>query len=287
MTLYDTGPVGKYYIYIFPSFSFAFISRSRIPVLPMSERTGTENESEELVAFRKQWLAELRQRRAGSIDISSTADPSQLTSSSVVPPNEAPTESNYEINAKQQFPHTEIAHPKTDVLTRHAANSAYTSQGLKKALEVYKLAITSESTGNYEEALSLYRRAFRLDSNVDKAYRREELRLASVSEPHVPSRHHHKPSNHSRTEEIIELLEKTSISHPALTTNDSVTKIISSFPHDLGYEPEDDKENVPLRVIPDELLVLTLSFLDPTSIERFAVVNRKARILSLDPSIWK
>ena len=59
-----------------------------------------KNESEELVAFRKQWLAELRQRRAGSIDTSSTADPSQPTSSSVVPPNEAPTESDYEKDTK-------------------------------------------------------------------------------------------------------------------------------------------------------------------------------------------
>jgi F-box protein 9 len=41
-----------------------------------------------------------------------------------------------------------------------------------------------------------------------------------------------------------------------------------------------------LNKLPDELLVMIIVTLDTTSIERFARVCKKARILTLDPVIW-
>ena len=67
----------------------------------------------------------------------------------------------------------------------------------------------------------------------------------------------------------------------------TLAELISGFPKDLSFEPEDEQKSVPLRKLPDELLVMILRKIDPTSIERFATVNRKARIVALEASIWK
>lgn len=63
--------------------------------------------------------------------------------------------------------------------------------------------------------------------------------------------------------------------------------LISAFSENLKFEPEIEGENTPISLLPDEILVMILCKLEPTSIERFARVNRKARILSLDPVIWR
>ena len=63
--------------------------------------------------------------------------------------------------------------------------------------------------------------------------------------------------------------------------------LISEFPSDLAFEPEDERTASKMALLPDELIVHMLMSLDPSAIERFAAVNRKARMLSLDSSIWR
>jgi len=67
----------------------------------------------------------------------------------------------------------------------------------------------------------------------------------------------------------------------------SLVKIIQSFPVDLRFEPENEKEPVLLNMLPEEVLVLVLSKLDHTSIERFATLSRKARLVTLDSGLWR
>ena len=63
--------------------------------------------------------------------------------------------------------------------------------------------------------------------------------------------------------------------------------ILRSFPESLEFLPENESEPVPLELLPDELLVHILCHLDATAIERFATVNRKARLVTLDSHIWR
>jgi hypothetical protein len=64
-------------------------------------------------------------------------------------------------------------------------------------------------------------------------------------------------------------------------------RLLQGFPQILTFERENEEEGAPLQTLPEELLILILRMLDPTSIERFAAVSRKAFTLSLDNTIWR
>lgn len=49
------------------------------------------------------------------------------------------------------------------------------------SIELYRRAVQAEEQGQLDEALALYRRAFRRNPNVDKLYHREEIALASTT----------------------------------------------------------------------------------------------------------
>ena len=65
-----------------------------------------------------------------------------------------------------------------------------------------------------------------------------------------------------------------------------LTSVLADFARNLVFEPENEEEPVFLNKLPDELLVMIIITLDTTSIERFARVCKKGRILTLDPVIW-
>ena len=65
-----------------------------------------------------------------------------------------------------------------------------------------------------------------------------------------------------------------------------LASLLATFARNLMFEPENEEEPVLLNKLPDELLVIIIVTLDTTSIERFARVCKKARILTLDPVIW-
>jgi len=46
-------------------------------------------------------------------------------------------------------------------------------------------------------------------------------------------------------------------------------------------------EPLALQRLPDEILVHTLRYLGASAIERFARVSRKARVITLDATIWR
>jgi hypothetical protein len=66
-----------------------------------------------------------------------------------------------------------------------------------------------------------------------------------------------------------------------------LASILASFPIPLSFEPEDEGAPSVLQQLPDELLVHILSYLGASAIERFALVSRKARMITLDATIWR
>lgn len=129
---------------------------------------------------------------------------------------------------------------------------------------------------------------------MDKMYHREEKLATILAAKQAPA--HKPPADSVETEDALgELVNKTQHTltlkpadpKTAAAVTGTLADLISNFPETLSFEPEIEQEAVPLRKFPDELLVMILRKLDPTSIECFAMVNRKARIIALEPSIWK
>lgn len=72
------------------------------------------------------------------------------------------------------------------------------------------------------------------------------------------------------------------------TVRASLADILSGFPFEgLKFDVEDEKRPLAIAMLPDEVLVMILSMLDPTAVERFGSVCRKARVMTLDPTIWR
>lgn len=66
----------------------------------------------------------------------------------------------------------------------------------------------------------------------------------------------------------------------------TLASILAGFPPNLKFEREIEEEPIFIDKLPNELLVMVLRKLDAGSVERFARVCRKARLLALDPVLW-
>jgi F-box protein 9 len=168
------------------------------------------------------------------------------------------------------------------------------------ALGVYARAVKHEQAGKLDEALRLYRQAFRMDSNVDKMYHLREKRAARTLEATAPTTT--SPELHKGKEAVISVRSGSDAiaPHAVQTKPPSSTPqhldrqisglladIVASFPQPLSFEPEDERAPLPVQWLPDELLVHILRYLGVTAIERFARVSRKARMITLDTTIWR
>jgi F-box protein 9 len=101
----------------------------------------------------------------------------------------------------------------------------------------------------------------------------------------------HAPEELSFIDDLSEPVETTLVIKPEDSevlpiTTGPLASLLATFAKNLTFEPENEEEPVFLNKLPDELLVMTIVILDTTSIERFARVCKKARILTLDPVIW-
>ncbi|KAI0369166.1 hypothetical protein BV20DRAFT_968356 [Pilatotrama ljubarskyi] len=267
--------------------------------MPVSAETVTE-EPEELVRFRQQWLEELRSKKkpAPSQDAStsSPAAPSTTSPEASAPPHSPPAHHH----AQRRPSH---GHPSSPSSTRRPSAIAPAPFGptLQRAVEVYRKAVYHEQRSELDEALRLYRMAFRLDNNVDRAYHmmEEEMlrKAAALSGPAAPKAHHRKSSSGAGdVDALAQGMQNIDISSGrapvALARGEGVVtgtlaNLVSSWPANLSFEADDEQQGVPIRNLPDELLMIVLRMLDHTALERFARVSRKARVITLDASIWR
>ncbi|PPQ96280.1 hypothetical protein CVT26_005667 [Gymnopilus dilepis] len=164
------------------------------------------------------------------------------------------------------------------------------STKLQKALNVYRRAVELEQQSELDEALLLYRQAFRMDDNVDRAYRREEMLKSILREQQAIQAT--KPAEEvedlaASFQSSVTIKPKSGQSGPIMLSG-TLAKLVQGFMEtELNFKPENENEPVLLNMLPEELLVVILGNLDPTSIERFAAVSKKARVLTLDPGIWR
>lgn len=246
-------------------------------------------EPEELRRFREEWKREVTQRTCpeDSVATSSSSVEQPLSSHAAGDVNDAPI--IHEISPSTSSVLYLDRH--TDFTSRFPTAARNRNQ----ALEVYSQAVQTESQGQLDIALALYRRAFRLDGNVDKAYHRAGLERELSTDfgslaIHTPRTDLASKGSHQEETNVTHLPSGVKSSKSA---RNALHRILTTFPpfDQLSFEPELENQPVLLNKLPDELLVYIirhfLGTVDTGSIERFGLVSRKARILTLDQSIWR
>ncbi len=107
----------------------------------------TEEESEELQRFRQEWLEELH-KRTEAVSPAPTAD-------TIFPGSASPDHGRGRLKSPDSASHPVVKNGKID-------GGACMPPVLRKALDIYRRAIEQEQAGDFDDALLLYRQAFRL-----------------------------------------------------------------------------------------------------------------------------
>lgn len=252
-----------------------------------------DQEPAELARFREQWKAEVRERQAAT---TSGAQSEPITGTSTAAARAiSPARSDASVKtatltdalSASRRPATYVVAGAPTVTAHASHGQSHLSPNLVRAVEVYRKAVFHEQHSQLDEALRLYRQAFRLDANVDRAYFIEEQRAQERSVVQ-PVSHKKIPSTVS-VDGVTRDVQKLEVhKDKSFVTSGFLAQVLKNFPENLVFEPEDEKEGLPpMNLIPDELLLQILRILDYTTIERFAAVSRKARVLSLDSAIWR
>lgn len=173
-----------------------------------------------------------------------------------------------------------------------------------RSLDIYRRAVTHEQRGELDEALTLYRQAFKIHEDVARLYDRQEfhsLRIVPVDRSSI--RGQCEAQDVPGEPDILRLTQDLDRLH---VTSDSAIGVAVTLPANHGvvtgtlasvmspwglltltFEPEDERQPLHLRNLPDELLVHILTFLDIIALEYFGLVDRKARVLTLDSTLWR
>ncbi|KAI1127124.1 hypothetical protein F5Y10DRAFT_243472 [Nemania abortiva] len=168
----------------------------------------------------------------------------------------------------------------------------------KTALDFYEHAVERESTGKLGDSLQLYRKAFRMDDNVDRQYRDKHFagRWAKPTQHQqinpsnaavtVPNTAHHSlegGSSGSGTggDAVVPL------SFPELMASFASLKVEGSPPECEGVEPPP----CPIAALPDEILVHILRDVATADVGDFVrlsqVCKRLAYLVATEDQIWR
>jgi F-box protein 9 len=228
-----------------------------------------EQETDELKSFRENWKREVDEKKRLQQSRQDPAEPAAaLPEQSSTPEASSPHHSN-------------VFRSRND------------------ALEVYSRAVKHEQAGELDDALRLYRQAFRTDSNVDKSYHLKEQRARPLEAISLTATNVEENAENMAAVSIMDARSNpvvpgvvhmnppSSPHHTERQVSGSLASILANFPMPLSFEPEDERALSPLQRLPDELLVHIIRYLGAAAIEHFALVSRKARMITLDVTIWR
>lgn len=257
--------------------------------------------AEELARFREEWKADLNQRLKRTEGTQKPSESTELTAAESI-----------DVDATGTTVPKRPVKPVSPSASATSASGAARGPGFttplsptqSKALDLYRRAVAHEQKSELDEALRLYRQAFRVYEDIARLYDRLEFQTHTIQvldgTTFADLQRDHKLVPVPSTARLSQDLEKLHIKaapsvEPSVTlpaNHGVVTGTLASIMApwaslELKFEPEIEKEPVPLQRLPDELMVHTLEFLDTTTLERFALVNRKARVLTLDSALWR
>lgn len=179
------------------------------------------------------------------------------------------------------------------------------------AVEVYTQAVEAEQQGRLNDALKLYRQAFKMDDNVDRAYQRqarakaeaeahtaaaaeeEGATSADIVDPRGPSEQEYEFTRHIQLEaDYARPLAPTS-RLTALIDKYAAAKAVNpatgeEWEHSRFEEfaPQDLELPLPIANLPAEILDRIFRHLDVGAVERFGSTCWRARLLTGHSSLW-
>ncbi|KAF8847497.1 hypothetical protein BDZ45DRAFT_607405 [Acephala macrosclerotiorum] len=243
-----------------------------------------EESNPELEQFRQQWRAEVSARNQNDTNRGAKSKAprrpppiASLSSSKIAPP----LKNIDEEHVPQVFGGYDGFADKED----HGESSKAAGKDPQSALDHYERAVERESQGSLGDSLSLYRKAFRMDHQVDKKYKNKHFPPSSfASKPANPN-----PSNAPVT---VPNTAHHSLGGPP----QPIKELIASFAS-LVIEPAPPAIEgtpappCPLADLPEEILVHILkevAILDVASFVRLAqVCKRLAYLVATEDQIWK
>ncbi|CAO3622013.1 unnamed protein product [Mucor hiemalis] len=159
------------------------------------------------------------------------------------------------------------------------------------ALDHYVIAVDNERQGKLGKALDNYRRAFKLDPDIDYVYK---MHFQNDILPKIQE-NKDKPEKTSEEKDgvfkhIVPLGKEYTA--PSATRVDPLSELIQQFSNDpeLSYIPELDYKPVSVAKLPSEIMLKILRDLvlySVSTIPYFALTCKKFFLLSRDPSIWQ
>ncbi|ORY26145.1 hypothetical protein BCR39DRAFT_541958 [Naematelia encephala] len=180
-----------------------------------------------------------------------------------------------------------------------------------EAVRLYARAVEDEQSGKLNDALKLYRRAFKMDDNVDRLYARstnktlmespgvEIVQIPTPSSTDIVSASPpaEEPYTFQRHLQMQPDYEKA-LHHPTNTSSiassssrpSPLTALFSGLPvpvSEYPFLPADENLPLPLARLPAELLTRVFDHLDVTSLERFARTCWRARYLTATSDVWR
>lgn len=266
----------------------------------------TDQIQSELENFREQWRAEVSARSKNSASSQQSQQPQRTASTQAGPsvPSK-PTRRNETAHKKtasriishiededeyiqtQSFDEPDPSKATGQKSGRQDGPSTTTTKDKDKepqtALDFYEKAVEKETSGKLGESLQLYRKAFRMDDNVDQAYRHKHFparwtKPAQVNPSNapvtVPNTAHHS-------------LEGPTLSLPDLIASFSDLRIEGMPPECEGV----DAPPCPMATLPDEILVHILRDVAVADIGDFVrlaqVCKRLAYLVATEDQIWR
>ncbi|SPO02298.1 related to H. sapiens F-box protein [Cephalotrichum gorgonifer] len=250
----------------------------------------------ELEAFREQWISEVKSKQPAS---GPGPSHSRTPSSSVVTTAAAGPASADGKTTKSR-PNTHHVRPKLptlqsgddhmqppafdEILSLAAAKNREAAKEeageMVTALDYFEAAVVREAQGELGDSLNLYRKAFRMDSQVDQAYRKKHF---PATAPKLPSPE--PPTSSS-----------TAPNPKAAAPPQSMTDLISSF-QNLTVVPlppaveGDPPPPCPIASLPEETLFqifLEVAVLDVADFSRLShVCKRFAYLVATEQRIWR
>jgi F-box protein 9 len=220
-------------------------------------------------------------------DLSRVRLTSPHTSTSTLPqsPTRSPIKASRRLSALSTSP-TKIPFPVRAPTGVHGPGA--------DAVGIYASAVEAEQSGRLNDALRLYRTAFKLDDNVDRLYARQvardvaraaeavdedELTVEDVVDPTAPPEAEYTFRRHIQV-------------HPdhesGASRQSKLTALLSSAETaDSTFMPADETLPVPLARLPAELVEPILAHLDVGAIEAFGGTCWRARALTAYAGVWR
>lgn len=161
------------------------------------------------------------------------------------------------------------------------------------AVVIYSRAVEAEQSGRLNDALGLYRTAFKMDDNVDKLYQRlvikraetqpevEEASVVDVVDPTAPDDAPFAFRTHIQVQPDY---ERAGV---VRRTKESRLTTLLSGQEGAEFLPAEEELPVPIASLPAELVEPILAHLDVASIEAFGSTCWRARSLTANAGVWR